>query len=388
MPSAWPLFRTTPRSADPLAATDRTLSAIGRTALLGACVTALALGAGCTSRSDMRRGGGGGGGGGGTDGGPGGGRDMFVSMTDAACEAIDVRALPGTANVLVVLDRSSSMYREASTGIEGVDRWKGAVTALREVTATLDDRVNFGLMLFANPDAPAGSTLCGAGKVDVAPAAGTAGAIAAELTGDPNTLTGSWTPTAVSLDAARVALSSVEGRSYVLLVTDGAPNCNDALNASTCRYAGNIPNNPRLCVDDVRTVAAVEALAAAGIPTFVVGYETSEWADVLDRMAAAGGTAYPEHIEVSDGPSLTSALGDIAGSIVSCSYDLEEVPVIQYVQVTLDGADVQHESVSTGPGAWRLTGERTVELTGAACDTLRDGGTHSLRIVRQCYELF
>ncbi len=360
---------------------------LARSALLLACLGSVALDTGCTGRDDARRGGGGGGGG---DGGAVdfGGRDVVVPEYDGACEALDVRALPGTANVLVVLDRSSSMYREASTGIAGVDRWNPAVTALREVTATLDDRVNFGLMLFANPDAPAGSTLCGAGKVDVAPASGTASAIAAELTGDPNTLTGSWTPTAVSLDAARAALASVEGRSYVLLVTDGAPNCNDALNASTCRYAGNIPNNPRLCVDDVRTIAAIEALEAAGIPTFVVGYDTSEWADVLDRMAAAGGTAYPTHIEVSDGPSLTTALGDIAGSIVSCSYDLEEVPVIQYVHVTLDGMDVPHESISMGPGAWRLTGERTVELTGAACDTLRDGGTHALRIVRECYTLF
>ena len=353
--------------------------------LLACCLTLLALTASCTTRTaNPHRSGGDGG----TPTADLGGRDAVIPGYDGACEAIDVNAQPGTANVLVVLDRSSSMYREAALGVEGVDRWNPAVSAIESVTATLGDRVQFGLMLFADPDAAAGSTLCGAGKVDVAPATGTASAIATHLTGDPNTLTGSWTPTATSLDAARVALTGLEGRNYVLLVTDGAPNCNGALDSATCRYAGTIPDNPKLCIDDVRTVASINALAAAGIQTYVVGYDTSAWADVLDAMAAAGGTPYSAHIEVSNAATLTSALTDIAGSIVSCTYDLSEAPALNYVHVTLDGADVQHESVSTGPGAWRLTGDRTVELTGAACDSLRDGGTHALRIVRECFTLF
>lgn len=318
--------------------------------------------------------------------------DAPAAGYDATCESFVIRSMPGVSNVLVVLDRSSSMYREAGFGIPGVDRWNPAVAAVRSVTSTLGDRVQFGLMLFANPDAPAGMTLCGPGKVDVTPGPATFAAIDAELTGDPNSLTGSWTPTAPSLDAARAALAALPGRSYVLLITDGAPNCNGALDGASCRCGSDTmscADNPRLCIDADRTVSAVAALRDAGIETFVVGYDTSAWADVLDRMAAAGGTDYVTHIPVGDEASLRAALTEIAGTVVSCSVELSAPPdALQYVHVTLDGVDVPNEAVAMGGGSWALVGDRQIELRGAACETLRDGGTHELAIRRECYEVF
>jgi hypothetical protein len=318
--------------------------------------------------------------------------DSALPGFDATCESIVLRSTPTVSNVLVVLDRSSSMYREAGFGVAGVDRWNPAVAAIQNVTASLDDRVQFGLMLFANPDAPAGMTLCGAGKVDVAPAPDTGPVIAAELTGDPNELTGSWTPTAVSLDAARTALVGLSGRSYVLLVTDGAPNCNSDLDGTRCRCGSDTmscSDNPRLCIDEDRTVAAVAALHDVGVDTFVVGYETSTWADVLDRMAAAGGTGRTTHIPVDDEASLRTALTEIAGSVISCTVELSGPPdVVEFVHVTLDGVDVPHESVATGDASWALVDEHFVELRGSACSTLRDGGEHDLAIRRECQPLF
>ena len=205
-------------------------------------------------------------------------------------------------------------------------------------------------------------------------------------------LTGSWTPTAVSLDAARTALATLPGRNYVLLITDGAPNCNSALDGSRCRCGSDTMScstNPRLCIDDDRTVAAVAALQSAGIETFVVGYDTSAWADVLDRMAAAGGTDYTTHIPVGDEASLESALDAIAGSVVSCNVELSAPPdVLQYVHVTLDGTDVPNETVATGTSSWALVGDRQIELRGSACATLRDGAAHVLAISRECHRIF
>ena len=362
---------------------------VGWVLVVAACAASLAA-QGCTARSVRE--GVEGGEPGADAGGPVGPRDASGPGFDATCEAVAIRSQPGVANVLIVLDRSSSMYREAGFGIAGVDRWNPAVAAIRTVTAALDDRVQFGLMLFANPDAPAGMTLCGPGKLDVAPAVATGAAIDAALAGDPNTVTGSWTPTAVSLDAARTALAGLEGRSYVLLVTDGAPNCNGALDGASCRCGSDTmscSSNPRLCIDADRTVEAVGALRTAGIDTFVVGYDTSVWADVLDRMATAGGTDFTSHIPVGDEGSLRRALEAISGSVISCSVDLEEAPFsVRFVHVMLDGVDVPHESVATGTSSWRLVGDRTVELRGTACETLRDAAAHDLRIARECYELF
>src|SRR4051812_13542403 len=71
--------------------------------------------------------------------------------------------------VLVVVDKSSSMQ----TGtIDGIPKWALAVTALTDVTLAHEDDVALGLMSFPNPDA------CAPGKLDVAPALGTADAIA------------------------------------------------------------------------------------------------------------------------------------------------------------------------------------------------------------------
>ena len=338
-----------------------------------------------------------------SDAGPGSGSDAYASWDaslpdaylpgfDATCESIVLRATRSGANVVVVPDRSRRMSREAGVGVAGVERCTPAVAAVESATASLDDRVQFGLMLFADPDAPAGMTLCGPGKIDVAPAPDTGPAIAAELTGDPNELTGSWTPTAVSLDAAREALGELPGRSYVLLVTDGAPNCNSGLDGARCRCGSDTmscSDNPRLCIDEDRTVAAVAALRDAGIGTFVVGYETSAWADVLDRMAAAGGTGRSAHIPVADEASLRSALSEIAGSVVSCTVELSGPPdVVEFVHVTLDGATIPHESVATDDASWALVDERFVELRGSACATLRDGGEHELGIRRECQPLF
>jgi hypothetical protein len=108
------------------------------------------------------------------------------------------------------------------------------------------------------------------------------------------------------------------------------------------------------------------------------------WADVMDRMAAEGGTSFTRHIPVRDGASLEGALRDIGGSVVSCSYDLAMPPGdIHYVRVTVDGTDVAHESVASG-GGWRLEGDRTITLYGRACEGVQDGEAHHIDVVVEC----
>jgi hypothetical protein len=328
-------------------------------------------------------GGGGGvdaGGGGGVDSGGGGPRDAFFPGFDATCDRITVEARPELANVLIVLDRSGSMYDFGPFG-EGVDRWTPSVMAIESVTSALEDRLSFGLMLFGSDEE------CGTGAVRVPPAIMNAMAIRTALAGSPDAQTGGGTPTSASLERARTELMGVPGQSFVLLVTDGAPNCNPGLDSTSCRCtnpAGCFFDSLN-CLDDMRAVAAVTALAAAGIPTFVIGYDTGMWADVMDRMAAAGDTGMTRHLPVDDRASLESALMDIGGSVVSCSYELSAPPGdIRYVRVTVDGAMVDHESVRMDGSGWRLEGDRTIELIGADCANVQDGEPHSIEVVVEC----
>lgn len=307
-------------------------------------------------------------------------RDSQVPPADVTCEQLDIAASPDTANVLIVLDASGSMY----DFFGGVDRWTPSVAAIGEVTRSLDDRLQFGLMVF-----PGRADECGAGDVSVAVGPARASAIAGELAGDPFLHTGGGTPIADTLDAAVAALSGLEGDSYVLLVTDGAPNCNEGLDDFSCRCTAPGPlgclDAPYNCLDDTRAVAAVGRLAAAGIGTYVIGYDTSEWASVMNAMASAGDTGHTTHFAVGDGASLELALRDIGSSVVSCTYELASPPGdVHYVRVTVDGETVDHEMVAGSGEGWRLDGDRTVELQGAACANVRDGNPHDIRIAVEC----
>lgn len=299
------------------------------------------------------------GGGGGRD---GGGRDGSGNE----CERIDVRSDRVPPNALIVLDRSLSM-------ITGVNRWEPAVNAVNGFVSALESQVHFGLMTFASDND------CGAGTVRVQPALENASSIASTLA---STTPNGATPTATTLQAARTALGSSDRPSYVILVTDGAPNCNsnrDGRATCQCTASGLCGNNSwKYCLDDRRTVAAIEALAADGIPTFVIGYDTTEWEGVLNAMAAAGNTGR-SYIPVEDQATLQAALADIGGSVISCTYELEEaVTDPRYVRVTLDGVDLRYQT------GWELEGERTVRLIGNACDTIQDGEDHTLSIVVEC----
>ncbi len=125
-----------------------------------------------------------------------------------------------------------------------------------------------------------------------------------------DTETAGGTPTAASLRHLTTEadlMNSEQGRSnFVLLLTDGLPNCNDnhPVTPETCRCALPDPtqcfptvDNPRGapegCLDDNNSVAAVTELRDAGVKTIVVGLgsETASGMgpETLNAMGRAGG---------------------------------------------------------------------------------------------------
>jgi hypothetical protein len=303
-------------------------------------------------------------------------------------------------DLLIVLDRSGSM----NTG--DVNRWTPSVAALKEVTARLDDVIHFGLMAFpgavaAPPpvnaaDPCAGLTgwqaitcaatggavnlgagaSCEAGTLVVPVEPGTAAAIGSAL--DGMSPSGS-TPTASTLKAAHDALGSglTEPDSFtppkfVLLVTDGEPRCGNGDQAS---------------VED--TVTEIEKLAADGIKTYVVGYETEGGAtgQIMDRMAAAGGTGSTQHIPVQNEAQLIAALEDIAGRAASCTFLLDERPADPtFVNVQVNGEPVRFDDLDKG---WTLSEDGLqVLIQGEACETLRSGEGNTLQVDVLCSPVF
>ena len=135
--------------------------------------------------------------------------------------------------------------------------------------------------MFADADAT-----CGVGN-GVAVPVGTENAdaitvaIAGRTSDNGGVANGSSTPTRLAESAAAAYLLGSPDISpkYLLLVTDGVPNC--------------MPGNADRAADDsVGAVAAVTAAAAEGIPTMVVGVATSGLPveQTLNEMAVAGGS--------------------------------------------------------------------------------------------------
>src|SRR6185295_17396867 len=115
------------------------------------------------------------------------------------------------------------------------------------------------------------------------------------------------TPTAAALASAGRYLMALADPSprYVVLATDGIPNCGGGNNTTG--------------TDDAAAIAAVSTLASAGIPVFVIGVSTQGADDTtLSSMANAGGkprAATPPYYPVSTGAELTAVLTAIGGQI-------------------------------------------------------------------------
>jgi hypothetical protein len=251
---------------------------------------------------------------------------------------------------------------------------------------------------------PDGST---AVRVGVAPGS-------ADLIGDAlaQAEPGGGTPTAAALERALQYFTEgdgllLEGEKYVLLATDGGPNCNydNACEADTC--TPNLDGAPQcadgnccdgageFCVDDSGVTEQIEALQAAGIDTFVVGIPgTEEYADYLDAFARAGGVPNQggtrDYFAVSGAlgvTGLTDVLTTITTALVtSCEITLAEPPAqISLVNVAIDCEVVRKEGVD-GSG-WEFddpANPRSVIVHGPACDDLKANGARRVDVVYGC----
>ena len=211
---------------------------------------------------------------------------------------------------------------------------------------------------------------------------------------------GGGTPMAATLGVVQKAIAARHdaGRSYVVLTTDGAPNCDGGITcaAATCVPnieatagcpAGGPPNccdeaeiGPLDCLDDAAAEGAVRALAAQGTSTYILGAPGSEpYRELLSRMAAAGGSEHYFPVAGSGREAFTEALSRLAAKILaSCTIVLEKAPTdATLVNVLLDGAPL-----AAGPD-WSLATD-LVTLHGDACASVLAGTALDVRVVVGC----
>jgi len=275
-------------------------------------------------------------------------------------------------DLFLVVDKSGSM---GSTMIPfdffGPTRWSVMQKTLGSLVDTFKGSIRFGLSLYP------GNMTCGPGAIDVSLQADNEETIKQRLALFPV----GGTPTHATLAAVGDYLATVPpvpGGRYVLLATDGEPNCRSELE----------PKQETLA----ETLAEVEKLAAAGYKVIILGFGdvVVDATAHLDALAAAGGFPNPsgphKFYPATSEQELKDALFTI-GEVIKpppCTYALDSAPPdLEKVTVTFDGQPVARSTQQTD--GWDYTdGAAEITFFGAACDKLQSGAVKQVQLRYGC----
>lgn len=310
-------------------------------------------------------------------------------------------------NVYFVIDASGSMNSPASEGTS-TTRYEQVRKAAIGLVQDLGALINVGAAVFPYKTNQFDMCAVGAQVMPVTPGdPGGIGQTTNAFKGKTDVAPSGGTPTAATLEKLRPGLAALPGRTFVLLVTDGGPNCNAAASCGPdgcqpniegcvgdpcCDPGGNCcapgqPSGPESCLDAEATLPAVKAYADAELPLYVIGIPGSEVYDgLLSQMAIAAGTAQvgaPFYYAVDDLDNLNAVLAQIAAVAISCIFEVDDPPTVpDQTNVYLDGV-VLPADLENG-WRWMDPDLTRVELLGEACEKLKTGKVKSVQIVSGC----
>jgi hypothetical protein len=274
-------------------------------------------------------------------------------------------------DLLIVLDKSGSMAEDqmdntCARGAVCESKWSDMIAGINMVVGQTEATIRWGLKYFST-DGNCGVTAGAAVPI----AANNAMAISTSIMGENPE---GNTPTAAGVTSGATYLMGLTDPNpkYILLATDGEPNCGAGKKSSASDAAG--------------AEAAVTMSAAAGIPVFVVGVgDVTSAHTTLNALATNGGrpqTGDPAFYPVTNTADLVSVLTKIGGQIASCSFSLGKAPPDPTnIAVYADGVRLA-QSMTNG---WEYgAGMTSVELNGAACDNVKSKATKDIQAVFGC----
>lgn len=316
---------------------------------------------------------------------PDAGRELVPCMTG------ELTPTPAVPAVMLVVDRSGSMnfdFAGNSGGIlgnplTGPRRWTVLRTTLEATLSQVDQQVAFGMVTFPSDNS------CGvSSSIELLPKAGNGTEILRRLNRTPI----GGTPTFDAVVSAGEQLASVRGQALVL-ITDGDPNCNEALDPRTCDCTSALIGFPPECSDsgscrdEARTIDGLRRLREEkGITTYVIGVgaQASLVLTALDNMAIAGGAprmgSTRSFYNGATESELSEALNAVSARLTRCTWatgtklgpnDIVEVRV---------GSDF----VPQGPMGWDWVDQSSGDLSlkGTWCERAAAG--EPVKVLLQC----
>ncbi|MDP3273991.1 MAG: MopE-related protein [Deltaproteobacteria bacterium] len=272
-------------------------------------------------------------------------------------ERFDVLGDP--VEVLFVVDRSGSM---SSATPDGRTRWTALRSAVEAVLPTIDRTHHMGLFIFPFPSSCSVTT-----APQVAITMPAASSIAVQLAaGGPS----GTTPTTEALRNAEAYLARTPStrRRFIVLATDGAPNCSGSVATTVTQLSG------------IRS--------RLGVDTFVLGIPGNDASlrSSLDMMARAGGrprAGSPTYYEASSTAEFEVALRSIAASTASCTFRLSSRPSMPTgVVISFDGVALPRSNAN----GWDYTDATytTIRFYGTACTRLQGGTVRAITATYNC----
>ena len=297
---------------------------------------------------------------------------------DANCGTQTKNTAHQLADVLLVLDRSGSMdystaedcYCDATTaGSNGktcssttncTTRWPALTSAVTATLGSTSGSINWGLKLFSSTGSGCGLN----NGVEVAISATSVSAIEAKVTA---TTPGGNTPTAQAITAATAYLKTVNDQNskYILLATDGEPNC---------AKGGDSSPNVQATVD------AITAAKNLGFLVYVIGIGPQAALTNLQSFAVAGGTT--NYYPAASPQALADAFSKITVAVVSCTFALDQTPPDPTnIGVYLDGKGVDKDATN----GWSYgANTQTIVLNGTTCDQITSGKGSTVQVFFGC----
>ncbi len=354
---------------------------------------------------------------------------QFKCELAEACGGEEFATTEVAPNMLILLDRSGSMNDSVGSSCSTSNkRWNVAVNAIEAVLADIGSSIRFGLSTYPSANNCGGVGTCDSGcnyscqngcPVDDPPPGSNeedncepgyvdepVGAPAADINSflDANG-PGGRTPTARAL--RRVAENRntyglpftndpVVRDNYVLLITDGDPNCESG--GTNCLQS--CKNSDGNCSSNCIVNTALDQLLSLSptIKTYTVGFAFSNIKSNLNCNAVYGGTSLCDasvtrencrdyttsacYYNANTPAALVTALSQISEQISGCTFDMDQSPpdverLYVFTRDLVGGVPTgPYEPVSSNTsnpdGYYTLVGLR-VQLFGPVCDRVRAG---------------
>ncbi len=297
-------------------------------------------------------------------------------------------------DILIVLDRSGSMDNDVtdkgcngnnSGGCGATSKWALMTPAIKQVVSATEGTVNWGLKYFAD----AGNSACNVNNNANVPVATMNGAeitaaIDSQTNAEGGISNGSRTPTRLAVNGARTYLGGVndDNPKYILLATDGQPNCMPGASDTTDDSAG--------------AIAAVQQAYGAGLPTFVVGIATAGMgtADAtLSSMANAGGyprAGSPTYYSVSNTAEFVTVLQNLVTIAATCTFAIGNPPTNDgstsraFIDVFGDSGLIPKDTTHTNGWDYTDASMTSIVVYGSTCDKIKAGTIKAVSIKFQC----